>query len=338
MLKFKSFDDAYKGLLSKLIYAPDFINSPRGNFTRECLNASFCIENPCNRICYLFKRKTNIFFNFAEIFWYLSGEDSLDFINYYCKNMNKYSMNGINLTGSAYGPKIFRFGKNKVNQWEKIINLLSKDDPFSNRAIVQIFDPNENLDKNNLDVSCTIALQFFLRNQKLYLSSYMRSNDCYRGMISDIFSFTFFQELLATYLEVDLGTYFHNVGTLHLYQTDYSKAFSLLTESNSNESNISFFPKMPKGNNWKYIEKILEWEKKLRKYEAKLNFSAISDLSLSDYWEQILILFGIYQGIVYENSLNFQLFEKLNNGYQFLIKNKWPELFFSLKKHSLDVA
>ncbi len=40
-----------------------------------------------NRTCHLFiLKKTNIVFNFAEVLWYLSGSNDLDFISYYNKN------------------------------------------------------------------------------------------------------------------------------------------------------------------------------------------------------------------------------------------------------------
>lgn len=148
--------------------------------------------------------------------------------------MNKYSVDGKNLTGCAYGPKIFSYGEEKTNQWLRIIDLFKNHDPFSNRAIIQIFDPYENLNSSNIDVTCTIALQFFIRNEKLYLSSFTRSNDWYRGMVSDVFSFTFIQELLAAELGIDVGSYFHNIGTLNLYKADFNNTIKILEESKNN--------------------------------------------------------------------------------------------------------
>ena len=40
----------------------------------------------------------------------------------------------------------------------------------------------------------------------------MRANDAYRGNASDVFSFTFLQELLAHQLDLELGSYTHVVG------------------------------------------------------------------------------------------------------------------------------
>src|SRR5699024_8991728 len=136
------------------------------------------------------------------------------------RKMKEYSMNGQTLTGTAYGPKIFRFGTGQVNQWQRIAHLLNREDPDSKRAFIQIFDCNEVLGSANIDVSCTLGLQFFVREKKLYAIAYMRANDAFRGMVSDVFSFTFMQELLARELGLELGDYYHVVGSVHIYKPD----------------------------------------------------------------------------------------------------------------------
>lgn len=73
----------------------------------------------------------------------------------------------------------------------------------SKRGFIGIFDPNEILTLENIDVSCTIGLQFFIRNSKLFMSTFMRANDAYRGILSDVFSFTFIQEMLIQLTDMD---------------------------------------------------------------------------------------------------------------------------------------
>lgn len=324
MLKFKSFDDAFMGLLTKLYHSPEFYNTPRGRANRECLNISFSINDPKNRICYNPARNTNIIFNFAEVLWYLSGSKSLDFIEYYCKNMRQYSPDNQTLTGCAYGPKMFSYGKEGLDQWSRLIKILKEDDPSSNRALIQIFDPRESLYRSNVDVTCTIALQFFLREEKLYMSTFMRSNDCFRGIVSDIFSFTFIQELIAAKLNVELGSYFHNVGSLHLYETDCKRVEKILeTGAITPLTYSSNSLKIPYGDNWDHINILLEYEEKLRKNEISLDSSIIANAKLPEFWNQILILLGIYREIYYEHQINPYLLEKLDLGYCQLIENKW---------------
>jgi len=52
----------------------------------------------------------------------------------------------------------------------------------------------------------------------------MRSNDAYKGMAHDIFSFTFIQEMLAKSAGLSLGSYIHQVGSFHLYDDDMDRA------------------------------------------------------------------------------------------------------------------
>lgn len=214
-MKFENFQEAYLHNMKNVYLTPEFINEPRGNKSKEVLNLSFVIENPIERVCYLPSRKTNIVFNFAEALWYLSGKNDLDFIEYYASNMRKYSMDGKCLTGTAYGKKIFQYGDKKINQWNRLLDVF-KEDRDSKRGFIGIFDPNEILTLENIDVSCTIGLQFFIRNSKLFMSTFMRANDAYRGILSDVFSFTFIQEMLATQMGLEVGSYCHNVATTHI--------------------------------------------------------------------------------------------------------------------------
>ena len=218
-MKFENFQEAYLHNMKNVYLTPEFINEPRGNKSKEVLNLSFVIENPIERVCYLPSRKTNIVFNFAEALWYLSGKNDLDFIEYYASNMRKYSMDGKCLTGTAYGKKIFQYGDKKINQWNRLLDVF-KEDRDSKRGFIGIFDPNEILTLENIDVSCTIGLQFFIRNSKLFMSTFMRANDAYRGILSDVFSFTFIQEMLATQMGLEVGSYCHNVATTHIYEPD----------------------------------------------------------------------------------------------------------------------
>ena len=73
----------------------------------------------------------------------------------------------------------------------------------------------------------------------------MRSNDVIKGLPHDIFCFTMLQEMVARMISVDLGIYKHCVGSLHLYDTDKSKAKSFMREGW--QSTKSAMPPMPDG-------------------------------------------------------------------------------------------
>ncbi|MNJ50183.1 Thymidylate synthase [compost metagenome] len=309
---------------------PQFFNAPRGHPSREKLNYHFTINNPVERVCYLASRKSNIIFNFAEALWYLSADNSVDFIGYYNNKMAQYSMNGKTLTGTAYGPKMFEFGNAKVNQWKRITELLTDEDSDSKRAFLQIFDATELVIANNIDVSCTIGLQFFVRENRLYTASYMRANDAFRGLISDLFSFTFIQELMARELNLELGEYFHNVGSIHVYEPDYPWAEKVLKESAANPKLRQpqfVFPKMPSLDNWPFIDTVLKYEALLRKDHIRLSVKDINELDMPEYWKQVLLLFSLYQYIAYKRPVDIFLYNQLLPLYQHFVIHKWPSHF-----------
>lgn len=333
----RTFHEAYTETLYDIYHNPEFFNSPRGQKSREQLNYHLTLENPIERVTYLSSRKTNIVFNFAEVLWYLSGSNDLDFISYYNKKMPSYSMNKKTLTGTAYEYKIFEFGNAKLNQWNRIKNLLTQEDIDSKRAFIQIFDASELFVLENIDVSCTIGLQFFVREGELYMSSVMRANDAFRGMISDLFSFTFMQELMARELRVEVGEYFHNAGSIHIYDSDHEWAKTVLEEAENYHDIPEFeFPKMPEGNNWPSIETVLKYEELLRKDQISMTKNDIEMLDLPDYWKQILFLFSIYQHIAYKRDMDHSLFQSLLPVYQFFVRNKWLHYFSTEQKEEIQ--
>ncbi|WP_199826894.1 hypothetical protein [Streptomyces sp. WM6378] len=66
-------------------------------------------------------------------------------------------------------------------------------------------------------------------------------------MCSDVFSFTFLQEMLARELGVPLGSYVHQVGTLHLYDPDHARALEVLADPSAAAVPPWRFPAMPEG-------------------------------------------------------------------------------------------
>ena len=62
------------------------------------------------------------------------------------------------------------------------------------------------------------------------LSRHMRSNDVFRGLPHDLFCFTMLQELIARSVGVELGSYHHMVGSLHMYEEDAKQLEEFIAE------------------------------------------------------------------------------------------------------------
>lgn len=234
-MKMTSFNRAYKFVLQDLLYDGDEV-VVRGKKVKELLNYRFTIMNPRKRLLDIPGRTEKMKrYIFGELLWYLSGIDKTEFITKYSKFWKNISDDGVH-ANSAYGKYIFGSmnikgeGVNYDNtidcctQWDWCKQLLMKD-RYTREAVINI-KPVQMYDTK--DVVCTIALNFYIRNDKLHLTTYMRSNDVIKGLSYDVFMFTFLQELMAAELGVELGEYHHVTTNVHLYEDDYELAKNII--------------------------------------------------------------------------------------------------------------
>lgn len=318
---YDNLDQMYLETLSEVHRNFEHTNSPRGQREREILGYSARILEPCDRFARSPLRKQNIVFNYAEALWYLSGDNDLAFIEYYAPSMSLYSADKISLPGTGYGAKLLRFGPSRLDQIQRAIEILSRDDPDSKRVVVQIFDANEDIYRRNIDVSCTLALQFLLREGKLHAVAFMRANDAYIGLLSDVFSFTFIQEYVASRLGCELGIYSHLVGSLHIYDVNRDKVGALL-DTRAAPLTDQPAPKMPSGCTGELIALVLRYEAEIRAGALVLDgVTAIHDLN--EYWKDILRLFCIYRQVKQGNEIARRDVEYLHPLHRAYVLNRW---------------
>lgn len=296
-MEFRSdnFHDLYLDVLEAHAHAFEFINAPRGQEQKERLFTQLVLENPIERTCYAPERRVNIVFDYAEALWYLSGSDELAPIEYYASRMRRYSANGETLPGTAYGRKIFRFpaGEHIVDQWQMVADVL-RTDSDSKRAVITILTPLEELRESNIDVSCTLSLQFLVRDDALHMVTTMRANDVYVGEVSDVFSFTLIHELMARELGYRVGEYHHQVASTHLYAPDYERAEALLVARKPFASYGLTFPPMPEGENMSHVLTVLATEAALRA-GTPLRELGVEVTGLPAYWMDVVRLFELYR-------------------------------------------
>ena len=120
--------------------------------------------------------------------------------------------------------------------------------------------------------------------------TYMRSNDAFLGLPHDVFSFTMLQEIVARTLSVELGTYKHSIGSLHLYDKNRDAAQRFLDEGW--QSTKTPMPPMPAGNPWPAIEF-------LRKAEAAIRSDGVPTIAgldrLDPYWADLIRLLQVFR-------------------------------------------
>lgn len=214
---FENLDSAFEFWYKELTEEVKTESSRDGNVVGECINAVTVIEDPTRCIMKSKVRNLPIRYCVGELLWYLSGNRNLKEIKKYTNAWDRMSDDGLTVN-SNYGYCIqHKFG---FDQWEYVKDMLSKNKE-SRQAVIHIKTADN---KESKDVNCTVCLQFFVRDEKLYMTTYMRSNDLWMGFPNDVFQFTAMQILLSMRLGLDLGTYTHISGSLHLYERDYEKS------------------------------------------------------------------------------------------------------------------
>jgi len=297
MKVYHNFTEAYVDVLKDVYNNPEFISSPRGLKVKEILGYQFRILNPRHRIPYIASRDFSIYYAIAELLWYLSGNDSTEWICNYSSFWSKISDDG-RTANSAYGSRIFkshdRIAKildSSWNQWDYVVNEL-KSDHDSRRAIIHIRSPQDSI-LAHLDVPCTLSLQFFLRNDKVHMITSMRSSDVILGLAYDIPAFTIFQELLALRLtkelgrSIGLGEYTHLSASLHVYERHFKMIEKILDEDVRRDyADILEMPPMPDS---PPIEGLMTFENALRHHDnSSLILNELDRLdesiSATPYW------------------------------------------------------
>jgi thymidylate synthase len=325
---FPTFEDAYLAQLRRTFEEPQFENAPRGSRSVERLGVAFRLEDPIQRHVMTPERQANLVFCFAEALWYLAGSDRLDVISYYAPSIRRYSEDGQTLRGTAYGPRIFDFRRSGLDQWDTVVQTL-RDDPDSKRAVIQVFDGHELRIPGNIDVACTLALQFLIREGRLSAIGYMRANDAFRGSVSDVFSFTFLLELLARQLGLGVGTYTHLVGSYHVYLSDAEWVRRVLCAVRHQEpapARTLPFPAMPAEDNWPHVHTVLWWEDALRRNVRRLTLDELFELPLPEYWQHVLIILELYRQLRHDDEVDPDLVSALHPTYRALLVTKWPRL------------
>lgn len=242
------------------------------------------LSNPLARLSST-EMRGKIFSALGELCWYLAKSDDLSFMTYYISGYNKLVEVSQGKVFGAYGPRLF--DRNGFDQMATAVQLLAAK-PNSRRAVLVILEASD-LSGEHSEVPCTCTLQMFVRDSALDFVAMMRSNDVYMGLLHDAFAFTMFQEIAARKLGIDVGSYKHFVGSLHMYESNFNDADRFLKEGWQAASQM---PPMPKGDPCPSIELLLEAEAKLRLGET---FNEERYAKLDAYWLDLIRLLRVFR-------------------------------------------
>ncbi|MEN6462526.1 MAG: thymidylate synthase [Syntrophomonas sp.] len=196
------------------------VKSRLGN-TKEILHVILSISDPRQRWVTQRMPPISIAFSLAELMWILAGNNESKIINFWNPILPKFCGQDDNYHG-AYGFRIkCNFG---FDQLERAYYAL-KNQPDNRQTVISIWDPKKDfpdikgLPVNN-DIPCNICSLIKIRDQKLEWTQIMRSNDVFRGLPYNFVQFTSLQEILAGWLDIEIGSYTQYSDSLHLYKND----------------------------------------------------------------------------------------------------------------------
>lgn len=179
------------------------------------------IENPTQKWIYNRVPPISISFALAELVWIVNGKSESKIINFWNNKLSAFSGNSDYYHG-AYGDRIRKhFG---FDQLEQAYYAL-KNNPDTRQVVIQIYDtsidfPNKKGEPRDTDIPCNICSMLKIRDNKLEWSQIMRSNDILLGTPYNFVQYTSLQEILAGWLNIEVGTYNHYSDSLHLYERD----------------------------------------------------------------------------------------------------------------------
>lgn len=173
------------------------------NEIRECINLISIInkENPD-------EPKMDDYFIFDKEYLF----------DYYKEFTTNYIPQG---TSYTYGSK---FHSN--NQIDKMIEKI-KQNKYTKRCYTTTWNTND-LDKEN--PPCVISFQVNIQNNKLYATSYIRSNDMFRAYPLNAFGLRKLQKIISEQVDIEMGTLMIISQSAHIYKENYNKMKEILNE------------------------------------------------------------------------------------------------------------
>lgn len=321
--------------------------SPRGMLTKEISPATIVINNPRKRVIPSAIRKLNFGFMVAELCWILRGSNLVEEIAHYNGSWRYFSDDGVTLNG-AYGNRIFKWDsglilddtengihKEHVNQFKKVYEQL-KDDKDSRQATIVLFNPSKDY-KETKDKPCTNLMRFSIRNNKLNMTVFMRSNDLSKGTPYDIFNFTMLQEIMAGLLSeglgenIEVGKYTHIADSLHIYESDFELFNSIINENYPKLYNNDFDGRLYGIEAFtETMKKVFEIEEKTRtnKEISLQEICGIINNINNDVWKSYAAILAVYNFRKYRRDQQEldTLKGYISNEFETLIKERYNQL------------
>lgn len=207
-------------------------SSPRWIKVKELMNYSFEVD-PYNIISEYNWIKFSWKYLCAELYWYLSMKLDTEFIWKYASLRTKIQNKDNTVNSNYWYIVLWRksiYDDNMTNiEW--VLNSLMND--INSRQAVMLYNDQRYQKQDIKDFPCTLYQLFYIRNNTLYCTVNMRSNDMFYWLKYDIvwFSFVFqyvYKYLLNKYNNLQIWNMTYIINNAHIYEKDYNKANNII--------------------------------------------------------------------------------------------------------------
>jgi thymidylate synthase len=227
-----------KKLWDKVI-AEDFVIDKSGVKLVELIAPSFTLD-PNSRYLTFNGRSTPKKYVDIELTWYDSMRLDSDYIGQHAQIWKDIAGDDGSLN-SNYGYLVY--SKENYSQYDNVLQSLIKN-AGSRQAIMIYNRPSmhyDSVENGKRDFVCTLAHQFFIRNNKLHSVVNMRSNDAIYGFFNDFAWFCTVHErlyidLLNEYPDLQMGEITHIANSFHVYERHFPMLQKIISNSPFNRS------------------------------------------------------------------------------------------------------
>lgn len=150
-----------------------------------------------------------------ELLWMLSGITNIKYLtDNKVRIWNEWADKNGEL-GPVYGAQWRNFDNSGVDQIKELENSL-RNNPKSRRHILSAWNPAQIA--NMALPPCHMFAQFYIDGKnRLHCQMYQRSADLFLGVPFNILQYSLITIMLARVLDLDVGTFRHCLGDMHIY-------------------------------------------------------------------------------------------------------------------------
>lgn len=206
---YKNATDAFELLFSD-------INTNGESFagTKAKFNVSFTLMDPSDKVITTVERKFNTDYANFEFDWYCAGNRDAKEIGERAKIWKQMMIPDTTEVISNYG-----YFWNYNDQLNRTIKEI-KNNKETRRAIIVHYNLDE-LDLYKYDTPCNVALNFYIKDNKLDLTIFARSIDLWYGFGNDQYCFAKLMEKVSHETNYKIGQMHWHITNLHIYPRHY---------------------------------------------------------------------------------------------------------------------